>query len=212
MSTTHKSKPGCFGCFTRVLLILILGLVLVVAMTAVFSPWAFFLGGRFHPLAMWEGWGRMHSSTAGDYLLFMHMQVPARRGRRVSQIAGFATLCTPRGERFDLTLHGDFEKNIGVSTDGKREYLYMSNHSGLARQYGFNTDTRPGFDLYGVWHNPNFVADDHGTLSRDFAPDGTLYPANARNHPANKEVLQVTLHEGTQAEFDAECAVVKGKH
>jgi len=207
MSTTSKS--GCFGCFTRLLLLLVFGIVLVVAMTAVFSPWAFFLGGRFHPLATWEGWGRMHSSTAGDYVLFVHMQVPARRGRRVSQVAGFATLCTPRGERFDLTLHGNFEKNIGVNTDGKREYLYMSNRSGLARQFDLNMDTRPGLDLYGVWHNPNLVADDHGTLSRDFAPDGTLYPANARNRPANKEVLQVTLHEGTQAEFDAECGLVK---
>ncbi len=204
----QSSKPGCLGGLIRIIFILVLGVILVVLTTAVFAPWGFFMGGSFHPLAEWHGWGVMHSSASGgDYVLYVRMYPrPAGRGSRgAPHVRGTALLCTPRGERFTLTLGGDFDRSMYLSSDGKRAELYMYNRSGLARQYGLNTDTRPGLNLHGAWHNPDLVLDDHGSLGYNFQPDGTVYTGHAVNRPWGKPV-QITLHEGSESEFDAACA------
>lgn len=196
------------GCFTRVLLSLLLGCVLVLAINAVFNPWSFFMGGRFHLIPMWRGWGRMHSSVAGgDYLLFISMSPHTGRGRGLSHVTGSAVLCTPRGETFNLTLGGDFEKHMGASTDGKRAYFYMHKRTGF---FSSSTDTHPDLDFYGAWHNPELVLDDHGMLSREFNPDGSLYSSSLSKRPPAHETVSLTLHEGSRSEFDAACKAITG--
>ncbi len=37
--------------------------VAVLLIYAALNPWAFFMGGSFHPLGYWEGWGLMKSKT-----------------------------------------------------------------------------------------------------------------------------------------------------
>lgn len=44
--------------------VLILGIALILLVRAALNPWVLFLGGDFHPLGYWSGWGRMHSRTA----------------------------------------------------------------------------------------------------------------------------------------------------
>jgi hypothetical protein len=128
------------------------------------------MGGRFHVIPMWQGWGRIHSA-AGDYVLFVSMQ-PRAGTRGIAHVAGLGVLCTPRGQTFDLTLGGDFEKHMGASTEGKRVYLYMHKRGGF--RSGTASDPRPGLEFHGAWHNPDMVLDDHGSLSRAFKLDGTL--------------------------------------
>jgi len=45
---TIKPRTGCLGCLWQVGLVLFLGVVLVTALTGLFYPWAFYLGGKFH--------------------------------------------------------------------------------------------------------------------------------------------------------------------
>jgi hypothetical protein len=206
----HPRKSGCLGCLTRIILALAFGLVVVILVTAIIAPWAFDMGGHFHPLADWQGWGVIHApASGGDYVIYVHI-LPWLHGtggsvsRGANHITGSVLLCTPRNERFTLNLGGDFEKGMYISSDGKRAHLYMYNRSGLARQFGFDMRRRPSFELYGAWHNPDLVLDDRGTFSLNFQADGTLSPANA--HRTKGQPVEVTLREGSASEFDAACA------
>jgi hypothetical protein len=196
-------RKARFGCLTNLVLIVALGMVVVFAIPAVFSPWGFFMGGSFHFFPSWQGWGRMHSSTAGDYLLYLWME-PNNRGRHSSGVKGQATLCTPRREKFTLTLGGDFEQRMGMGTDtnGKTMYLYMHTY------HVFSGDNRPRFELHGIWRNPDLVMDDHETLSKAFEPDGTLSIGQSKNRPPHHEIIPITLHEGNKSDFEAACAAI----
>src|SRR5712671_4228915 len=77
MPVPRKSGPGCL---VQVLGALALGIVLMCAIYAVFAPWAFFMGGHFHIYPGWTGWGKLHSNTAGDYVLFVSIS-PTTGGR-----------------------------------------------------------------------------------------------------------------------------------
>src|ERR1700719_4159551 len=53
---------------------------LLLGIDAVFTPWAFYMGGHFHINPQWAGWGRMHSNLAGDYALYVSI-TPRTGGR-----------------------------------------------------------------------------------------------------------------------------------
>ena len=65
-----RRKSG-LGCLVQVLGVFAFGVVLMCAIYAVFTPWAFFMGGQFHIYPGWTGWGRMHSNLSGDYVLLV---------------------------------------------------------------------------------------------------------------------------------------------
>jgi hypothetical protein len=203
--TTLRMQPPRkprFGCLTGLLIVLLLGTVVYFGIPAVFYPWSFFMGGRFHLLPGWQGWGRMHSTTAGDYLLYVWMQADSRGRQHSSQLKGRAILCTPRGEKFPLTLSGGFEKHMGTDTNGKTGHLSMYTRHILSG------DDRPRLELYGMWHNPDLVMDDHGTLANDFQPDGTLWAGKSKDRQSHHETLSITLHEGKASDFEAACAAI----
>ena len=196
----RKTGTGCMGCLTKVLVTLALGVVLIFAVDAVLVPWSFYMGGNFHLVPMWQGWGRMHAK-AGDYLLFVQMEPRIGRYMGVAHLGGTGLLCTPRGETFKLTLGADFDKHIR-STDGEHVDMYLHKRPGaFLRSSG---DTRPRFNFRGAWHNPDIVLDDHGSLSREFRDDGTLYPTN-RSEPTAHGVLSLILKEGKRSDFEAAC-------
>ena len=90
-----------------VVLLLLMG---VGALYVGLYPWSFFMGSNFHPLGYWRGWGRMHSNTAGDYLLYVEISPFTRRTGSIvpgTHVTGRTNLCTPKGERFYLTMGGD---------------------------------------------------------------------------------------------------------
>jgi hypothetical protein len=203
METAPKPNKLRMGCLTQLLLVFLLGSVLVLAIDAVFAPWSFFMGGRFHPIPMWQGWGGIHApALGGDYLLFVRME-PRPGSRGVAHVAGTGVLCTPRGETFNLTMGADFEKHMGISTDGKRVYMYL--HKRPPYFFRSSGDTRPQLDLHGAWRNPDMVLDDHGSLSREFLADGALYNADPHKQPGAHGAFPLILKEGGRADFDAAC-------
>ena len=204
MEIPQRPPRRRLGCFTQVFIALLLGVVLVLAIDAVFAPWSYYMGGRFHWIPMWQGWGKMHSNVAGgDYLLYVSL-TPGRGARGVAHVTGTGILCTPKGETFRMTLGADFEKYMGASTDGKHDYMYMHKRGTF---YSSASDPRPELEFHGAWHNPDLVLDDKGTMSRTFSPDATLYESQRR--PATRETIPLTLHEGTRSEFDAACETLK---
>ena len=87
MPVPRKARHGCI---VQVLGALAFGLVVVMAVTAIVAPWAFYMGGNFHVIPQWTGWGRMHSNLAGDYVLYVQISPgrPSRFGRNVPHISG----------------------------------------------------------------------------------------------------------------------------
>src|SRR5256885_12920987 len=123
--TPKPARRGCFsGCLVNALGLLLFGCVGVLAMFALLSPWTFYLGGQFHPLGYWQGWGTIHAPE-GDYvvLLWVGPRLAVRtpfRSLSGPSIGGSGTLCSPDGEVYSgLKLRGDFtNRKIGVNTDG----------------------------------------------------------------------------------------------
>src|SRR5215469_4011924 len=102
-----KSRPGCLGFLGFIGGLVLLVPLLMLAATAIFDPWVFYLGGKFHITPYWQGWGKLHAKS-GDYLLFVRLQ-PYTRGRGLAlltTVSGSADICTPRGEQIPLSVLG----------------------------------------------------------------------------------------------------------
>lgn len=197
------------GCLTRLVLIFVLVGAVMWAALWVFAPWGFYMGGRFHWYPSWQGWGRLHSNSAGgDYAIYIYIYPKTGRGYGTTHVAGTGLLCTPRGERFNLIVGGDFEKHIGRDTNGKTASFYIYNRTLVSRIVG--NDARPSLELRGKWNNPDLVLDDHSSIQRAFDHNANLYPTHA-SRPYMGEVSQITLHEGTKADFEAACSAVKSR-
>ncbi|MBZ5507480.1 MAG: hypothetical protein LAO78_18630 [Acidobacteriia bacterium] len=207
MTTVATPRKSRLGCLTQLVLAAILGVGVFIGVVAVTAPWGFFMGGRFHLIPQWQGLGRLHSNTAGgDYVLYIFFSPKSGKGLGTTHVSGNGLLCTPRGETFYLSVGGDFEKNIKTDTNGKTANFYMSNRS-VASQFSGNR--KPSLELRGKWVNPDLVMDDHGSIARNFEPDGKLYTGHSLGRPYMAEVVPVTLHEGSKSEFESACAAAK---
>ena len=195
-----RSRLGCLG----QLLMLALILVGVGLLYAVLTPWAFFMGGNFHPLGYWEGWGLMKSKTAGDYVLFVRLS-PTVYGHQMFpawDLKGNAYLCTPKGERFTLRLGGDMPRKFYVNSLGQPIHLWMDNWRATLP---VGAQRRPSIRIDGHWAPSEVIADDHKSLSTAFLPDGTLRAHGSYANSSQTELIQVTLHEGSYSSFEAAC-------
>ncbi len=192
-----------FG-LVRLVLILVLTGAFMLLVIAVFAPWGYYLGGHFHPLPYWQGWGRVHvASAGGDYILFARIEPSSTSSKMYlsTSLGGAASLCTPKGERYQLSLGGSMPKHLPVDTTGQPVSLYMSK---VPLWSGSGSDARrPSINFYGNWGDRELPLDDHKSISSAFLPDGTLFQGSA--HPAGKEVAHVTLKEGSWGEFEAAC-------
>ena len=119
----------------RILIFFALAGLLFLALDAVFTPWAFFMGGHFHVYPKWPGWGRMHSNVAGDYVIYMSISPYFGRGRSLTAITGRGALCTQRGDNYTLDVGGSFQNHPGIDLQGKTAVIYAHNYS----RYGSNT-------------------------------------------------------------------------
>jgi hypothetical protein len=199
-----RSGSGCLGCLPRLLLIFLLAGVGFLLITAAFAPWGFYLGGTFHIIPSWQGWGTL-STTSGKYVLFVRFQ-PRPSGSRVMpgpSVGGEAYLCSPRGETFYMRLGGGMRRGIGLSTDGEKISLYMNHRSGFFAN--LKADHRPSIELRGQWQNPNLVMDDHGSISRAFEPDGTVSGGHDPHRPYPGPIVPVMLAPGSYSGFEAAC-------
>jgi len=201
----RRKKSGLF----RSLLFLIVICGVVALIPSFLFPWSYYLGGHFHWLPYWQGWGRVHvESAGGDYVLYVQME-PTTRGSRVirsSNLTGRAVLCTPTRERFKMRLGGTMPLRLNLITTGEPIHLYMSNSLSFSSQ--FSGDHRPYLNFYGTWADRSIELDDHRTLSTTFQKDGKLYLGHDQTRPAGKETANLVLREGSYREFEAACAQV----
>jgi hypothetical protein len=189
--------------------LLVLIVVVLVGLPALLTPWGFFMGGSFHVIPSWTGWGKMHSNKAGgDYVIMITISPKTGKGLGPAHLSGNAWLCTPRGEKFTLKLGGDFQKDIRLDTNGKTASFYMDTYTVKSQ---FTGDSRPYLEFRGKWNNPDLVLDDHGSIARAFTPDATLWPKGGKERPYISEVVPVTLHEGSNSDFEAACKSAKSR-
>jgi hypothetical protein len=211
-------RRSCLGCLGKLVVslvgVLVLGMGLLLAMDAALKPWSFYMGGRFHLIPMWEGWGKLHSQSGRDYALWMWLE-PAWYGGRGSvsgsggnDVRGWGTLCTPRGDRYRVRVTGYQERHMGASTEGKRMDMQVYRRPWY---WGFTGtwDHRPQLRFLGAWHNPDLVLYDHGSLDRAFNADGTLRPPNSGVWRPGEQGVELILREGTKSEFEAACREVQ---
>lgn len=199
-----KSRLGCLGCLPRLLLGLTLAGLALLAITAVFAPWGFYLGGHFHWLPQWQGYGTMHAKS-GKYVVYVYFY-PTSSGQRIvpeSAVRGTAALCTPRHEIFQMKLGGGMRRGLSLNTDGEKIGLYMYHRPAFSSL--FTADRRPAIELGGHWQNPNLIMDDHSSIQRAFQADGTVYRGGGKNRPYLGEIVPVTLQPGSYSDFKAAC-------
>src|SRR5436305_6086492 len=198
-----KSRFGCLGCLGQLAVILLLGGVLVIAMTGVFAPWGFYLGGNFHWLPQWQGYGTMRAQS-GKYVVYVYFY-PTPSGQKIvpeSALGGNAYLCSPRHEVFRMTLGGSMRRGLNLNTDGEKIWLYMYHRPVVS---GTTAEHRPRLEFRGQWHHPNLMLDDHSSIQRAFEPDGTVYRGSGKNRPYMGEVVHVILQPGSYSDFKAAC-------
>jgi hypothetical protein len=184
-----------------VVVLVFLGAVYLLV-TAAFTPWGFFLGGRFHLIPVWFGKGTLHTS-GGDYQLSLYVYPSSSRAGG-SVVGGRATLCTPGGERFRMKLWGGMGKRFQeTSLEGKPIHMQL-----YTPPLGWRInapDYRPELDFHGKWTGDGLELDDGGSLSRAFLPDGEVYKGPRGSQPPAREKVQGTFHESSWSGFMAPC-------
>lgn len=186
----------------RLLAFIIVGFMISSVITAVFAPWAFFLGGRFHWLPTWQGVGMLQAPGRGRFGLRVRLY-PSPRGTRFggTYVRGVAELCTPAGETFALNLQGGADESVGADMNGHMLSLSLANRPAWWWIEGRYESWRPRLAFHGRWANPELVLGDQGTLAREFAVDGRL-----NVHPgAVGAVAHGTLREGGSDDFAELC-------
>jgi hypothetical protein len=216
----RRAGAGCLGCLGKLVVYPLLALlgtgIVLLALNAIFYPWAFHIGGRLHLLPWCQGWGKIRSASGRDYGLFIDFH-PAQMsgasspyGGGVPAIRRWGTLCTPRGDRYSLWLGGGMDKHMGSSTEGKHTNLYLNRqpcYSGFVGSW----DERPRLEFQGVWHNPYLVMDDQGTLDRDFDAEGTLRSDADSARLKGTRSAQLVLREGSPSEFERACREIQAR-
>ena len=176
---------------------LVLVLTLVYGVTVLLNPWAVRIGGRWTPLLIWTGTGKLVTAN-GTYPLLVTLNPSAHSSRLhldglrpTSGISGWGWLCTPEGKTIRLRLYGTMYGGWR-STDGALTQFRLHE-----RLQNFPSIQDGGYvDLYGYWHGPQLVMDDRSRWSAPFRAGLKIKHAS------------VTLGPGSKAEFTAACAAM----
>jgi hypothetical protein len=195
---------GCFGsCLGSLLGTILFVLVLSPLILVVFAPWAFFLGGNFHPFPGWSGWGKLHEPS-GNILMYVSMYPTTDKSLGYPSVAGDAYLCTPQGKMLRMVLGGNFTvKHFGFDDNNQPMYLYLLYRPLLS---GVFTPARyPEIKLYGTWQNPDLVMEDHGSTAIALLPDGSDFVSSSQNLPPAGASLPITFAPGNWSSFKAAC-------
>lgn len=193
MPSRPRFRLGCFGA-------LLLGVLAVLFITAIFTPWAFHIDGQFTP-AFWSGYGKLRTQAGDEYPLFINIFPDFRHGmsrlrlngqRPTAGIGGRGWLCSAPGvtQRLDLsgTIFGAY-----LSTDGNQMAFRLLD---WRRPFQINYQHQRYFDLYGRWRGPDLVMQDDGGWERGFHPG----PHN------QKDRASVTFARGNYSDFKSACS------
>ena len=177
---------------------LILVLTLVYGAMVLLNPWAIHMGGRWTPLLLWTGTGKLVTATGTYPVLvtigpFGHSSRLRLDGLRpTAGVSGWGWLCTPQGTTIRLRLYGTIY-GAWRSTDGALMQFRLNE-----RIQNFPSIQDGGyFDLFGHWQGPQLVLDDRNEWSARFRSGLTIKHAS------------VTLRPGSKSEFNSACAATK---
>jgi hypothetical protein len=183
-------RAGCLG-YSGILLLAIF-LIVVVG-----HPWALRMGGRWTPAMVWHGYGKMHSTTGADYLVWMNigpMAMASRSSGKRENFQGTAIVCTPQGAVVTMDVTGRVD--AWLDADGKPMRMFVTTRRGVQPVLSFR--------LSGAWKGPELVLEDKGSLADSFRADGSA-KGYLQGPRAPKENAQVTIRYGKQSEFEGMC-------
>jgi hypothetical protein len=197
-----------FGCFTALLLVVLMPVLVQVVLT----PWALRVGGRSTPFGQWTGYGPVEASNGGRYVLFTDLAAgmlagsgPGRIGSTSGHghsdtLSGTATLCTESGAAHTFKLTGWVD--AWWTTDGAKTRISLT--------HGTPERLPSGWDVawHGVWRGPALeLASPDNSFTEVFTPKGAIRHVTST---ADAGTARVTLRYGTRDEFEAACRTLKG--
>lgn len=180
---------------TRTMTRLVLILALLYCALVLLNPWAIHIAGRWTPLLVWTGTGKLVTAS-GAYPLMVTLS-PSSHGSRLrldglrptSGLSGWGWLCTPQGTTVRLRVSGTIY-GVWRSTDGALLEFRL-----IERIRNFPTIQNGGYvDLFGYWHGPQLDMDDRGEWSHPFQ-SGLKFKHTS-----------LILRPGSNSEFKAACA------
>jgi len=160
-------------------------------------PWALHMGGRWTPAMVWHGYGKMHSSTGANYLVWMNigpMAMASRKTGKRDNFQGTAIVCTPQGTALTMDVYG--KADAWLDADEKPLKMTVTTRRGDQPVLTFR--------LTGEWKGTELQLEDNGSLADSFRADGSP-KGFAQGLRAPKENAVVTLRYGKQSEFEAVC-------
>jgi hypothetical protein len=168
-----------------------------------FAPWSISVGGRETLTGPWAG--SLKTRRGAEYGLLLALEYKERPGPSYrsgggalgnTNIQGRATLCTPKGERYEYEISGKADPMGGI------EDLWL--------EYGDPRLSGLGLQLTGAWRDGGL----HLTTTKDpFLPDGRLLAARTLSSadPIDPDdyFAPATLTERDGAAFEATCQRIR---
>lgn len=199
LPAVRRQGRGCLAkLLFKLLAVGVFGVVVLYGVLAITAPWSFHIGGRWTPLATWNGYGQLVTEGGIAYPLYVsffpssHFSQLHREGLRpTGGLQGSGWICTSPGTTERLTLSGTIYGGWR-STDGS----LMTFRLVEARIFDTGQD-RGFFDLAGRWQGPKLVMEergDHGELGHPFRSGLRIDHAS------------VSLNWGSYSDFKNVCA------
>jgi hypothetical protein len=160
------------------------------------APWSIGFPGRETLTGPWAG--SLKTPNGAEFGLLLDLEYKERSGRGVggsNNLQGRATLCTPKGERYDFEVEGQADPLGGI------EKLWL--------EYGDPRLSGLGLQLTGAWRGGalHFTTTDQPYLG------GRLLaaPTSSGNDPVDPDdyFAPATLTERDRAAFEATCRRIR---
>ena len=130
-------------------------IVFCFSFTLLFSPWAFFIGGRLTPLMTWHGVGTFKTSATDSSIVFLDLSFARSESdfNKTADLAGTADICRPGHpvESWKARLHA---APTWIDTDGQTVDLVLSRPNGQSRDAAQQSER---MEFKGVWRNPDLM-------------------------------------------------------
>ncbi|HWX53757.1 MAG TPA: hypothetical protein VN176_04110 [Verrucomicrobiae bacterium] len=183
------------GTLAKLVLTLVVCGALFYGVVIALDPWALHIGGRWTPLLIWQGSGKLITKGGVEYPLWVQFypsshfsQLHMDGLRPTGGLQGTASLCTSPGVIQRMTLSGTIYGSWCTTEDSLMTFR-------LLEPKIFDVGQRQGFfDLVGRWHGPELVMDDRGNVGSTFRSGLKI------------EHASVTLDWGSYSDFKAVCA------
>ncbi len=182
------------GCLANLFGLVAVCVIVVYAVVAVTSPWAFHIGGRWTPLLYWSGYGKLTTKNGSFplYVIFYpspHFSKLHLDGLRpTGGLRGTAHLCTSAGVVEPLKLSGTIYGGWSSTNEALMAFRLLEFRIvNMGQQQGY-------FDLYGRWSGPELMMTDRHRSSEKFRSGLKIDQAT------------ITLDWGSYAEFKTACA------